>query len=306
MRPWLFFTRPVRFQNRQICLLLERGPLGIAFVAEYIFVIRRDRDLVIVRTVDLLPNEGRVEVSTPEHFVHDDLEVVPLIVVDGHPDRAILGQKIAEQFQPGPHHGEPLRVLKVVVVVLEGGARVVGRIDIDAFHPTGIEGQQRFQRLQVVALDQYVARATVARRQIRNFFQQAIGHVLCRADVLVPCQPVQYRHALPLVLSFLAGGFNGRAGQPLVFFDRKNDDYRAPMLLDHHGLGPRLVDQLAEAMLGLTGRHGLHGPLPDLWSEWSQHTSEVNEQRARTRQIRVGYRWRHTRTEPVSESITAQ
>src|SRR5690606_26963611 len=89
----------------------------------------------------------------------------------------------------------------------------------------------------------------------------------------------QYRHALPLVLSFLARGFHGPAGQPLVFLDRKDDDHRTPMLLDHHWLGPRFVDQLAEVMLGLAGRHGLHGPLPDLWSEWSQSASEVNERR---------------------------
>jgi len=58
------------------------------------------------------------------------------------------------------------------------------------------------------------------------------------------------------------------------------------MLLDHHWLGPRFVDQLAEVMLGLTGRHGLHGPLPDLWSEWSQRSDEVNDLRKCDRYIR--------------------
>jgi hypothetical protein len=37
---------------------------------------------------------------------------------------------------------------------------------------------------------------------------------------------------------------------------------------------------------GLTGRHGLHGPLPDLWSEWSQCERQVNDPRELGHQIK--------------------
>ena len=119
---------------------------------------------VICRRSAFLPNNIPNKIRTPKHLIHYNLKVMSFIVVDGHPDRAVLGQQIAQQFQPRPHHGEPARMLQIVVVVLEGRARVVGRIDIDALHPPGVERQQRLQRFQIVALDQHVAGVPVPGR----------------------------------------------------------------------------------------------------------------------------------------------
>lgn len=49
------------------------------------------------------------------------------------------------------------RVVHVVVVNPLFVARVVRRIDIDALHTTFVLGQQRFQRLQIVAVYDFVA-----------------------------------------------------------------------------------------------------------------------------------------------------
>ncbi len=52
-------------------------------------------------------------------------------------------------------------MLKVIVVMLEGAFGVVGRIDEDALHPAPVERQQGLEGLQVVALDQQVARGGI-------------------------------------------------------------------------------------------------------------------------------------------------
>jgi len=50
------------------------------------------------------------------------------VVVDGHPDAAVITQKITQQLQPRQPHRQPLRMLQVVVAVLKRTLRVVGRI----------------------------------------------------------------------------------------------------------------------------------------------------------------------------------
>jgi hypothetical protein len=59
-------------------------------------------------------------------------------------------------------------VLKPVVVVLEGAAGVVGRIDEDAFHPAGELGFERLQREQVVAEDEPVVEDVVFGDSLRR------------------------------------------------------------------------------------------------------------------------------------------
>jgi hypothetical protein len=41
---------------------------------------------------------------------------MPLVVVDRHPDAAVLTQELAQQLQPRQHHAEPLAVLEVVAL----------------------------------------------------------------------------------------------------------------------------------------------------------------------------------------------
>jgi hypothetical protein len=57
-------------------------------------------------------------------------------------------------------------VLQVVVVVLEGRAGVVGRIDVDAFDLAGAVGQEGLERLQVVALDEQVVAGCISSSRI--------------------------------------------------------------------------------------------------------------------------------------------
>ncbi len=47
-------------------------------------------------------------------------------------------------------------MLKVIVVVLKGRACIVGRVDIDALHTSGVIRQQGLEGLEVVTLDEEV------------------------------------------------------------------------------------------------------------------------------------------------------
>ena len=113
-------------------------------VAEHVLVIRCDWDLVVVRTIYFSPNETGHEISPPEHLIHQYFQIVTLAVIDAHPDGAILAEQLTQQFQTRPHHGEPFGMFQRVIIMLEGAAGVVGRIDIDALHLPGVEGQQGF------------------------------------------------------------------------------------------------------------------------------------------------------------------
>ena len=84
-------------------------------------------------------------------------------------------------------------MLQIFVVMLEGRARVLGSIDVDALHPPGINGQQR---LQISPLGQHVPGIPVPRRQLGNLFQQPVRHASRRADILLRRKPVQRGHAL--------------------------------------------------------------------------------------------------------------
>ena len=99
---------------------------------------------------------------------------MPLVVVDRDPDRPVLGEQIAQQLQTRIDHRQPLTVLQIVVVMLEGALGVVRRIDEDALDPPRAERQQRLERLQIVALNEPVVGVRVAVDGLR--FQQSIGH----------------------------------------------------------------------------------------------------------------------------------
>ena len=78
------------------------------------------------------------------------------VVVNRHPNAAVLPEQLAQQLQTRQHHAEPLGVLQVVVVMLKRAFRVVGRVNEDAFDLASVEGQQGFQGFEVVALDQEI------------------------------------------------------------------------------------------------------------------------------------------------------
>ena len=117
---------------------------------------------------------------------------MPLVIVDRHPDRAVLGQELAQQHQPGHDHRQPLRVFEAVVVMFEGRPGVVGRVDVDALYPARVEGQERLQRLEVVPLHQQPLVA-FSGTQIGHLIEQPIRHPVCRPQILFSRQPVQKR-----------------------------------------------------------------------------------------------------------------
>ena len=95
--------------------------------------------------VDLLPYGVRHKIPPPKHLIHQHLEVVPLVVVDGHPDRAVFTQQIAQNLQTRQHHAQPLAVFQVVVVMLKRALGVVRRVNEYAFDLAGVEGKKRLQ-----------------------------------------------------------------------------------------------------------------------------------------------------------------
>ena len=68
-------------------------------------------------------------------------------------------------------------MFQVVVVVLEGAAGVVGRVDENAFDAAAVAGQERLQRLQVVAVDQQVAASLAKHMALRVRAQHTGGYL---------------------------------------------------------------------------------------------------------------------------------
>ena len=68
-----------------------------------------------------------------------------LIIVNRDPERAIVRQQAPDDLQPVTHQPQPDRMLQPVVVVGEGAAGVVRRVDENALH---FASKLRLQRLQ--------------------------------------------------------------------------------------------------------------------------------------------------------------
>lgn len=169
----------------------------------------------------------RDEIVRSENFVAKQFQVGEFVVVDRNKDYPVLRQQLMQQFQTRIHHAEPLvvaaqilallahdlaqplldfRVVHVVVVNPLFVARVVRRIDIDALDSPLVFGQQRFQRLQIVAVYDLVA-ALRLRPVVRVFrpepilvLQHPIRHIAMMIDNLIFSYPSQYRHIFFLLL----------------------------------------------------------------------------------------------------------
>lgn len=116
---------------------------------------------------------------------------MPLVVINRHLDRPVFRLQLPQQFQARPYHGEPLAVFQIVLVMLEGRPRVIRRVNIDPLHLAGIKRQRRFQRLQIIPLDQQVPCLRFPRAKPRRLLQQPIRRAARRTNVLVSRQPVQ-------------------------------------------------------------------------------------------------------------------
>ncbi len=106
--------------------------------------------------IRFLPDYIRHEVHAPENFIAEHLEVVALIVIYGDPERPVCRQELADDLKSVAHQRQPDGVLHPIVIMGEGAAGVIGRIDEDTFHLTGVLLFQRLQRQQVIPKDQLV------------------------------------------------------------------------------------------------------------------------------------------------------
>jgi hypothetical protein len=95
------------------------------------------------------------------------------------------------------HLAQPLADLRTVDVVVVDPtlvASVVGWVDVDALHLAGIAGQQGLERMQVVALYDEVAAATVTAGELGHRLQKAEGDFLVMLDDGFLADPVQSGH----------------------------------------------------------------------------------------------------------------
>ena len=96
-------------------------------------------------------------------------------------------------------------VFKIVVVVLERAAGVVGRINEDALHPPRVERQQGFQGFEIIALYKQVFRLLVTIGVLCNGFQQAVRDSGGSFLIFGTGQPVELGHDLGRLLPLNAG-----------------------------------------------------------------------------------------------------
>ncbi len=66
-------------------------------------MVWRDRHLIIVRTVDFLPDKGCNEIRSTEDFVGHDLEILAFIVVDIDVQHAVVCEKPTQYLDSIPH-----------------------------------------------------------------------------------------------------------------------------------------------------------------------------------------------------------
>src|SRR3546814_15238165 len=70
----------------------------------------------VIGTNPLLPKYINYKIPPPEYLVHDDFEIMSLIVINRHPNTAVLGEQFAKQLQPRPYHGQLLAMLQIIVI----------------------------------------------------------------------------------------------------------------------------------------------------------------------------------------------
>ena len=152
-----------------------------------------------------------IKIYCSEYFIHDIPKCLYLVVIDANKDRSILPKKLPEQCEPWIHHAKPAimpiqclafpaydlakpipdnRAIHVVVINPVFVARIVGRIDIDALHLSGIVGQQRLERDEVIALDNKIAVARLAAGKTRHVLKQVKRHLKVMVDYSFFSDPV--------------------------------------------------------------------------------------------------------------------
>ena len=138
-----------------------------------------------------------------------------LIVVNRDPGRAIVRQQVPDNLQPIPHQSQPNRMLQPIVIMLEGAASVVRRVDENAFHLARKLRLQRLERQQVVAEYQTVVEVVIGRNAvlgvIRLLGSSSRIRGSSRGRFSLPIQ-VSSSFCLPMLSSF------NESPQPCTFF----------------------------------------------------------------------------------------
>lgn len=78
------------------------------------------------------------------------------VVVQRNPNAAVFRQQFAQQFQARIHHVQPQAVFQIVIVMRKCRTRVIGWVYENTFDAACIKRQQRFQRVQIVALNNQI------------------------------------------------------------------------------------------------------------------------------------------------------
>jgi len=132
---------------------IEDGTARVAGVHEQVLVAGREALAQLPALRVEVDHDLGEEVLLAEHLVHEQPQVRDLVVVDADEDRAALAEHLTSRLEPRPHEGHPGAVAAEVVAVGELVAGVVRRVDVDQ-----VDGRQRRQHVEVVALDEGVPR----------------------------------------------------------------------------------------------------------------------------------------------------
>ena len=150
-----------------------------------------------------LPNNVGNKIPSTKHLITQHLQIMALVVVNGDPQRTILGQQPPDDLQPVPHQGEPDGMLDPVVIMGKGAAGVVRRIDEHALDLAGKLLLQGLQGQQVVAEDQPVVEQIRLRHPMPGMVRQRL--ILQQNTRLQP-RPLLLANPGQLKFLFLAHG----------------------------------------------------------------------------------------------------
>src|SRR5688572_24362293 len=84
--------------------------------------------------------------------------------------------------------------VNVVIVGPAFVARVVGRIDADAFHLSGVVRKQGFEGDEIVSLNDEIARSRITTGEIRHILEQVEGNFQVMVDDGLLADPVEGGH----------------------------------------------------------------------------------------------------------------
>src|SRR3546814_10403628 len=71
----------------------------------------------VIGTNPLLPKYINYKIPPPEYLVHDDFEIMSLIVINRHPNTAVLGEQFAKQLRSEEHTSELQSLMRISYAV---------------------------------------------------------------------------------------------------------------------------------------------------------------------------------------------